>query len=287
MTVGWSSTSGSDPAVLLACALAVVLGALVQGVLGFGLALLAVPVLAWLAPETVPVGILVAVLPLVVVTAARERSHIDLRGIGWALVGRLPGGTAGAVAVAVLPVRGLQLLVAGTVGLAVVAAVATDSRSRAPAGPDEITGTGPGSAGGPTVVPAARPAAGTGDGPPKLRRTTLALAGALSGLGGTTSGIGGPPMGLAFRNAGGPAIRSTLAVFFVVGALLSLGSLAVVGEVTVSRLLAGLLLVPPVAVGYLLSGWLRPRVRARALRSSVLVLSALSATVLLVAALRG
>lgn len=272
VAVGWLATTGSDPAVLLVCALAVVLGALVQGVLGFGLALLAVPVLAWLAPETVPVGMLVAVLPLVVVTAARERSHVDLRGIGWALVGRVPGGAAGALAVAVLPVRGLQLLVASTVALAVVASAAADSRSRAAAVPDEITGTVPG---GPDLAPA------------PVRRTTLALAGALSGLGGTTSGIGGPPMGLAYRNAGGPTIRSTLALFFVVGALLSLASLAVVGEVTGPRLLAGLLLVPPVAVGYLLSGWVRPRVRAHAVRSAVLALSGLSAAVLLVVALRG
>jgi uncharacterized membrane protein YfcA len=123
--------------------------------------------------------------------------------------------------------------------------------------------------------------------PPKVRRTTLALAGALSGLGGTTSGIGGPPMGIAFRNSGGPAIRSTLAAFFVVGALLSLASLAVVGEVTAPRLLAGVALVPFVGVGYLASGWLRPRVRPHVLRRAVLALSGTSAVVLLVVALRG
>lgn len=248
--------TGTDPVVLLVCGLAVVAGALVQGVLGFGLALLAVPVLAALAPEYVPVGVLVAVMPLVVVSALRERAHVDLRGIAWALVGRVPGGAAGALAVAVLPVRGLQLLVAATVGLAVLAAVIADSARTAT------------------------------DGEPRpVRRTTLALAGALSGLGGTTSGIGGPPMGIAFRNSGGPAIRSTLATFFAVGALLSLASLAVVGEVTAARLLAGLVLVPFVAVGYLASGWLRPRVRPQLLRVAVLALSGLSAVVLLVVAL--
>lgn len=254
--MAWLGETGADPVAVLVCGLAVVLGALVQGVLGFGLALLAVPVLAWLAPQTVPVGILVAVMPLVVVSALRERAHVDLRGIGWALVGRVPGGAAGALAVAVLPVRGLQLLVAGTVGLAVVAAVVADS-----------------------AVPSVPGA------PTKVRRTTLALAGALSGLGGTTSGIGGPPMAIAFRNSGGPAIRSSLAAFFVVGALLSLLSLTVVGEVTVPRLLVGLALLPPVAVGYLASGWLRPRVRPQVLRAAVLALSSVSALVLLVVAL--
>jgi uncharacterized membrane protein YfcA len=246
---------GGDPLVVLGSALAVLVGALVQGVLGFGLALLAVPVLAWLAPELVPVGVLVAVMPLVVVSAVRERAHVDLRGIGWALVGRLPGGVLGALAVALLPVRGLQLLVAATVCLAVVAAVVADRRPR-------------------TLRPSPR-------------RTSLVLAGALSGVGGTTSGIGGPPMAIAFRNSGGPAIRSTLATFFVVGALLSLGSLAVVGEVTRERLLVGLLLMPPIGVGYLLSGPLRRRVDAGAVRVAVLVLSGAAGLGLLVTALTG
>ena len=152
--MAWAGALGDDPVTLLVCGLAVAVGALVQGVLGFGLALLAVPVLAWLAPQTVPVGILVAVMPLVVVSAVREHAHVDLRGIGWALVGRVPGGAAGALAVAVLPVRGLQLLVAATVGVAVVAAVATDRA----AGPSDRRGaaTDGTAADGTGTVPTAR-----------------------------------------------------------------------------------------------------------------------------------
>jgi len=272
--VAWLGDPGGEPWTLLFCGVAVALGAVVQGVLGFGLALLAVPVLAWLAPQTVPVGILVAVMPLVVVSALRERAHVDLRGIGWALVGRVPGGAAGAVAVALLPVRGLQLLVAATVGLAVAAAVLADARRSLPA---------------PVVGPvgsAASVGSAAEGGVRLLRRTTLMLAGALSGVGGTTSGIGGPPMAVAFRNSAGPAIRSTLATFFAVGALLSIGSLAVVGEVDGPRLVAGLVLVPFVVVGYLASGWLRRRVSPVTLRAAVLALSGLSAVVLLVDALR-
>ena len=289
--MAWLGDLGGEPWTLLLCGLAVVVGAVVQGVLGFGLALLAVPVLAWLAPQTVPVGILVAVMPLVVVSALRERAHVDLRGIGWALVGRVPGGAAGAVAVALLPVRGLQLLVAATVGLAVVAAVLADGRRPPPAPADGPADPGSAASAGTAASAASAASAGSAgsageDGVRSLRRTTLVLAGVLSGVGGTTSGIGGPPMAVAYRNSGGPAIRSTLATFFAVGALLSLGSLAVVGEVDGPRLVAGLTLVPFVVVGYLASGWLRRRVSPVALRAAVLVLSGLSAVVLLVVALR-
>lgn len=250
---------GTDPLVIAVCGLAVVLGALVQGVLGFGLALVAVPVLAWLAPSTVPVGILVAVFPLVVVQALQERAHVDLPGLGWALVGRLPGGVAGAVAVSLLPVRGLQILVAATVLLAVAAAGRADAK-------------------------AARSGSAA---PVRRRRSHLVLAGVLSGLGGTTSGIGGPPMAVAFRNSGGPAIRSTLSTFLVVGALASIGSLALVGEVTGARLIAGLVLLPFVAVGYLAAVVLRGRVDSRAMRPAVLVVAAVAGAGLLVEALAG
>jgi uncharacterized membrane protein YfcA len=100
----------------------------VQGVVGTGLALVAVPVLAWLAPELVPVGILVAAMPIAVMAAIRERAHMDLPAVSWAMAGRLPGGLLGAVAVAMLPVRGLQVLVATTVLLAVLAAAGPPPR---------------------------------------------------------------------------------------------------------------------------------------------------------------
>lgn len=254
---------GTDPLVVAVCGAVVVVGALVQGVLGFGLAMVSVPVLAWLAPAVVPVGVLVAIMPLVVVQAVRERAHVDLPGLGWALLGRLPGGVVGAVAVAVLPVRGLQLLVAATVLLAVAASATADART----------------------ARAARTAGPEGPPPAVRHRSVLVLAGVLSGLGGTTSGIGGPPMALAFRNSGGPAIRSTLATFFVLGALLSFGSLAAVGELTGEQLLAGVALLPFVAVGYLAAGAVRGRVDARAVRSGVLVISAVAGVGLLVEAL--
>ena len=60
-----------------------------------------------------------------------------------------------------------------------------------------------------------------------------------------------------------------------------------VGEVTVDRLLAGLVLVPPVALGYLLAGPLRRRLDAGVVRVAVLVLSGAAGLGLLVEALLG
>lgn len=259
----WSDTAGPlasigvEPWVVVACGAAILLGAVVQGVVGTGLALTAVPVLAWLAPALVPVGILVAALPIAVTGAFRERAHTDVPAVSWVMAGRLPGGLVGAVAIAMLPVRGLQVVVATTVLLAVLAAVVTDARS---------------------VVE---------EGPRRPRRSTMVLAGVLSGVGGTTSGIGGPPVAIVFRNVGGPAIRSTLSIVLVLGAVLSILSLALVGEVTLPRLAAGAALIPLVMVGYVVAGHLRGRLHASGVRVFVLVISSVAGLGLLVDAVTG
>lgn len=247
--------------VLVVCGIAVVAGAAVQGVLGFGLALVAVPVLAWVVPSVVPVAILVSVLPLVVVAALREWSHVDLRGLAVAFIGRVPGGVLGAAAVALLPVRGLQLVVAATVLAAVGVTGAGDALRRRS---------------GETRPADRRPSA-----------PVLVAAGAASGLGGTAAGIGGPPMALAYRGSGGPTLRATLSAFFLVGSLLSLGMLAVAGEVTTTALLAGLAFTPAVGLGYLLAEPMRHRLHRRGVRAAVLGFSALAAVALAVRALTG
>jgi uncharacterized protein len=255
-TAGLQASIGVEPWVVVACGAAILLGAVVQGVVGTGLALVAVPVLAWLAPGLVPVGILVAAMPIAVTGAIRERAHMDVPAVSWAMAGRLPGGLLGAVAVAMLPVRGLQVLVATTVLLAVLAAVVTDARS-------------------------------VGEAPRRPRRSTIVLAGVLSGVGGTTSGIGGPPIAIVFRNVGGPAIRSTLSLVLMLGAVLSMLSLALVGEVTLPRLAAGAALIPLVMLGYVVAGRLRGRLNAAGVRVFVLVVSSVAGLGLLVDVVTG
>lgn len=111
----------SQPVFALFLAL-VLLGTLLQVSIGFGLGLLGAPVIALFAPELVPVMLLLAIA----VTASvllLDRAHVDLRGAGWALLGRVPGVIVGAALVAVLPMRWLALMVAAVVVLGVVASV--------------------------------------------------------------------------------------------------------------------------------------------------------------------
>lgn len=241
------SLLGLPLGVLALLVLALGLGALVQGTVGLGLGLVAAPVMTLLAPELVPGVMLWLTLLLPLATLAGGRRAIDWRGLAWSLPARVPGTVLGAWLVVVLDPATLGLAI-GAVVLAAVVLTATTVR-----------------------LP--------------LRRESLLLAGLVSGVSGTVSSIGGPPMALLYQHRPLAEVRQTLAVYFFVGATLSLLALVVGGEVGWGELGVAAVLSPAVVVGYALSPLLRRRVRAGQVRAVVLVVCATSATVLLVRSL--
>lgn len=229
----------------LAVALLIVtVGACLQGVLGFGLGLVAAPVLALLDPELVPGPLLFVGVPLTILVALRERGSLDFRGIRWALVGRVPGTIAGTIAVASLPQRPLVVLLGVVVLSAVVLSIS-----------------------GWHVQPTP---------------TTLLTAGTASGFMGTATSIGGPPMAIVYQRRGGPDLRASLAAYFVVGAAFSLATLAAAGEFARRELALGVRLLPGVIAGFALS-WAVARLLDRGYtRAAVLAFSAASSILLVV-----
>jgi hypothetical protein len=103
----------------------VLVGSVLQGAIGFGLGLLGAPLLVLLDPGLVPGPLLAAALFLSILIAIREHQTIDLRGVSWALVGRVPGTFAGAAVLAAIPRRETSFLV----GVGLVGAGARVARS--------------------------------------------------------------------------------------------------------------------------------------------------------------
>jgi uncharacterized membrane protein YfcA len=206
----------------LAANAAVAFGATVQGAVGFGMALVAAPLLMLIRPELLPGPLLINGLALTLLVARRERDSIDLLGVKWALVGRVPGVALGALALATVPVKGMVLLD----GLAVLAGVALGA-SRVKLSPS-----------------------------PRI----LLAAGVISGVFGTIASIGGPPLALVYQHEPGPRLRGTLAGYFVVGALMSLAALVFVGRFGADELAWTLMLLPGTVLGFACSsrftGWL-------------------------------
>ena len=228
---------------LLVAGLGVLAGSLVQGTVGLGLGLVAAPALALVDPTLVPGTILLVGVVLPLLTAARERGDIDWRGLGFALVGRLPGTALGAWIVATQPPGATAVLVAVVVLAAVVLSVTRWDAQPTP--------------------------------------RALLVAGAASGVAGTTTSVGGPPVALLYARGAAARLRSTLSVYFIVGAAMSSAALLLAGELGTREVARAAALLPFLLAGFLASGRLRGRVDEVRVRAGVLVVSAAGAVVLL------
>lgn len=235
---------GLSVAMAIACIVVVYVGAVVQASIGIGLGMIAAPMLAFADPDFIPAAIMLAVLPLTFTIAWIDRQHIVKRDVGFALIGRVPGVIAGALVVAALSDRVLAVMVAASVLLAVVAS---------------ITG--------------------------RLFRPTdraLVVAGLTSGFAGTTTGIGGPPMALTYQNSDPATMRATISAFFSIGSLMSIGALALAGEIGVRQFRLTALILPGVGLGVVTARRVKHLLRPEVIQPGVLVICTIGAFALLI-----
>jgi len=233
--------------VVAVLATTLVVGAAVQGLVGLGLGLVAAPVTMLLEPSLMPDLLLWLALLLPVVTLAREHHEIDWPALGWSVSARVPGTVAGVWLLSIFTERALGV----AVGLMVLLSVLLTVRA--------------------VVVPVNRP--------------SLVAAGVASGITGTATSIGGPPLALLLQHRPPQQIRSTLGVYFLLGAGLSLLGLGLAGELEVSTFVLAMLMVPCLVVGFVLSRVLHRHVPRHHVRAYVLAVCAASAVVLLVRSL--
>ncbi len=219
------------------------LAACLQASSGFGMGMLAAPVIAIIDPALLPATLILLALLVTVMVTVTERQSLDLRGTGWALAGRLPGSIVGAWLVAVSSKEGLAWVVVAVV----------------------LTG----------LVLAGRGWA------PRPRRVNLIAAGAASGIMGTATSIGGPPMALVWQGHEGPRLRGTMSAFFMVGSIISMTMLWLAGAVTPHMLVLALWMVPAVVAGYAASRYVNRFLNPRRLRALALGASALGSVLLI------
>ena len=221
---------------ILTVVLTVLFGATLQGSVGFGMGLLASPILILIDPRFVPGPILLSTTVLTVLLVYRERAAIDFHGIQWAMVGRLVGTLAASALLIVVSADQLVLLV----GVFILSGVGM-SLSGLPFDPI---------------------------------RPVLVVAGMLSGLLGTVASVGGPPMALVYQHAAGARIRSTMSGFFLLGTILSLGALWYIGRFGAYEIQLALVMLPSVLVGFALSKWTAVYVDRGYVRPAVLSVAA-------------
>ena len=234
--MGWIAIAGVT--------LVMTVSAILQGAVGFGLGLIAIPFLIYLDLRFVPGPLLVAALTLHVLVLQRDRSGVDKSGLTMLLSGRVLGTIPAAVLLASLPIDSMKMLLA-----AVVLAGALMGLMH--------------SGGRPTPA-------------------VLFGAGIASGFMATAAGLGGPPVALAYQHETGLRLRGTLAAYFIVGTVLSLAALAWAGRFGMQEVRLGGLLIPGTVLGYLLSRPAAAYLDSGRTRIAVLAVSALAAASVIV-----
>jgi uncharacterized membrane protein YfcA len=227
-----------------AIAAAVAAGALLQGSIGVGFALVLSPVLVLLAPDLVPSCVLILMLPLNAYVAWREWSSVDREGVTWITVGRGAGALCGLVVLAALPATALRIFIG-------VVTIATAFASLL---------------GGNFVV----------------GRNAFMAAGVITGITETATGIGGPPLALVYQHHPGPVLRSTIAVCFFIGEVMSLVLLAATRRLHMGQIEAAVWLLPALGLGALISQALHRKLDGRKLRVAMLGFAVISGAICLV-----
>ena len=172
-----------SPIALLAITLLAMVGAVLQGSVGFGFGVFAVPFFLLIEPDLVPGPLLATAFLLTLALTHRERRGVQLGDLMWALPGRLLGIGAALWVLTIVPAEHLTAVLGGVI-LVAVALIASGLHVR----------PGPGS---------------------------LFGAGALSGFMSTTASSGGPAIALLYQDESGARMRGTLSAYFMLGIVLS------------------------------------------------------------------
>jgi len=221
----------------------VVLGALLQAATGLGAGLIVVPLLAMVNLQLVPGPMIFASLALSTVMAYRGRADIAYANVHLLLAGVVLGTVAAAAMLTRLPPEDLGLVFGGFILAAVAISIRSPSIPQVPAG--------------------------------------MLGAGTLSGFMGTSAGIGAPVLALLYQHQSGPTIRATLALLYLFSSVVMLLALHLAGRFGDAEFRSGLLLMPGFLLGYLVSLRIVRHVDKGYARTAVVVISTLSALVLI------
>ncbi|MBU2862615.1 sulfite exporter TauE/SafE family protein [Reinekea forsetii] len=223
-------------------AFALFVGCAIQTAIGFGMAVIAAPIIVIFKPEWVPTTLTMVALVLSIQNTWNQRSGLAVRLIVPAMISRLPGTVLGAWILLIIPVQMLQTLVSVMVFVAIF------------------------------VTLFAKPFAAT--------RANLSVAGFVSGIAGTTTSIGGPPMALVMQHGDSHTTRANLSLYFTFSCITSLISYQVVGILDRGLWLAGMSFIPVAYLGFFVGKQLRHWVDDR-FRVILLSLCSLSAFIAL------
>ncbi|WP_305965573.1 sulfite exporter TauE/SafE family protein [Marinobacter salsuginis] len=225
---------------ILLANLAILAGACLQGVAGYGIGTLAAPLLFLISPVFVPGPLILNATLLTVFMLIRNRGALQVREVRFAIVGGVVGAILAALTLLVISTAGFELIF----GVLILAGVALSIGGLKPA----------------------------------LNARNSVMAGAASTYMGTITAVGGPPIALIYQNEKGPLVRANMSAFFLAASVLSLSGLLASGYLGTRELFLFAVTFPGVFLGFWLSGKLVNRMPFEGLRPVILGIAAIAGT---------
>lgn len=217
--------------------------ALMQGVVGFGFALVVAPILGLIDMRFVPAPLVMSGFIITGIMFLQEKEFVVKINVGLATFGLVFGSILGAIALVSLSENGL------TIGLGIALLIAVFAN---------LFG-----------------------GSIRFNRKNLLIGGFFTGLMGTITSIGGPPIALVFQSQKPEVIRGNLAAFFSLGIIITLTTLFFAGRFSWQEATTGAQLMPPIFMGVMLSGFFKKKVNHNWVRYGILTLCTLASTTLI------
>ncbi|WP_367278106.1 sulfite exporter TauE/SafE family protein [uncultured Photobacterium sp.] len=223
------------------CSLALAAGCFVQSTVGFGMAIVAAPIVYFFEPRFVPGMITLVGLVLSLINMWQYRRMLSVKGLTAAFIGRVPGTIAAGMLLLYITADSLALVLGAGVLLAVVISLMKV----------------------------------------RIRPTPKALfwAGFVSGLMGTSTSIGGPPMALVLQHAEAGKLRANLAGYFAFSCVLSLMALTATGHFSWWHFKYGVMILPAPILATWLAYRIQDKIKAEWLRYALLVLCSVSGVI--------
>ncbi|UXI02230.1 sulfite exporter TauE/SafE family protein [Photobacterium sp. TY1-4] len=230
-----------ETSTLVYCALALAAGCFVQSTVGFGMAIVAAPIVYFFEPRFVPGTITMVGLVLALINMWQYRRMLSFKGLSAAFIGRVPGTIAAGFLLLYISAESLALVLGVGVLLAVVISLMKV----------------------------------------RIKPTGKALfwAGFASGLMGTSTSIGGPPMALVLQHAEAGKLRANLAGYFAFSCVLSLIALSATNHFSWWHFQYGVMILPAPILATWLAYRIQHLIRAEWLRYALLVLCSVSGVI--------
>lgn len=230
-----------DISTLVFCGLALAAGCFVQSTVGFGMAIVAAPIVYFFEPRFVPGTITLVGLVLALINMWQYRTMLSFSGLTAAFIGRVPGTVVAGILLLYITADSLALVLGSGVLLAVAISLMKV----------------------------------------RIKPTPKALfwAGFASGVMGTSTSIGGPPMALVLQHAEAGKLRANLAGYFAFSCVLSLMALSATGHFSWWHFKYGMMILPAPILATWFAYRVQHLIKAEWLRYALLVLCSVSGVI--------